>query len=204
MNELPAVGPENLAYARRFGAQSPLIQTMASDMFPVSFVDFGQMDPELLALGTRMRAAVFSGANAVAARFSAVGLANPINSGVIAVLEGVDAQVGAAQTIAVYRQGLAVSALQSSTLGWPMDSRQSERASVRAIATDEAAAANYGDNVQRFLLLNATQFHVLPVPPYVLAPSSTLWFVGLTANTALNVNFRWRQRRIEDGEVSPV
>lgn len=203
MNELNAVGPENQGEARRYGAQSPLVHTMATDLFPTVSWDFATMDPEKLALqGARMRAATFQTAAAVAARFSAVGVANPLASGVLAVLESVWIRKGTAGQVRLIRQGLAVSALQGSTLGTALDSRITELASVRLLATDEAAVANYGVTLLE-LSVPANDSREI-VWPHVLGPASTLWVVNQTANELVSVSARWRQRKIEDGEVSPV
>lgn len=204
MNELNAVGPENQGEARRYGAQSPLVHTMASDLFPMVSWDFGSMDPEKLALqGARMRAGTFLTSTAVAARFAGVGLANPAGSGVIAVVEVITIQPNAAMGIRLVRQGAAVSALQGSVQGSALDSRITELASVRQLATDEAAIGNYGTAVRFINRLTAESFEVNNCP-FVLAPNSTLWVVGNTANTTLLASFQWRQRKIEDGEVTPV
>lgn len=203
MNEITEFGAENNALARRYGSQSPLVFTMASDAFPVIPANFGGIDPELLAIrGDAMRASCGQAVAAVAARFSAGGLANPLSSGVIAVVESIAVMAGAAGPIRVYKQGLAVSALQGSVQGYPMDSRQSERASVRMLLTDEAALANYGDFVYYAKIPAVNTLLQLASVPYVLTPGSTLWVVNGTANTALDVSFTWRQRRIVSQEAS--
>jgi hypothetical protein len=202
MNELTEFGAENNALARRYGSQSPLVFTMASDAFPTLPANFRELDEELLALrGDAMRASSFQGASAVAARFAAVGLANPVSSGVIAVLEGFDVSVNTAGRVLVMRQGLAVSALQASSQGWPLDSRQSERASLRTLATDEAATANYGSTVYAIDVSPAATMMYRELP-FVLAPSSTLWLVHVTANVGIQASFKWRQRRLVSQEAS--
>lgn len=206
MNELRAYGPENQGWGRRYAIGDGAVGTMASDLFPVVNSGFADMDPELLALqGARMRAQARSGANAVAARFSAVGIANPLASGVIGVLEVLRAVPGAASTLSLRVQGVAVSALQGSVLGFPLDSRlrfAGTRASIRLLLTDEVAASNYGAQIDAFTYAAATEQTI--DLPYILAPGETLWVVNETANQNVNVSARWRQRRIEEGEVSPV
>lgn len=202
MNELTEFGAENNALARRYGSQSPLVFTMASDAFPMLPANFAQLDPELLALrGDAMRAAAFTGASAVAARFSAVGIANPLGSGVIAVVEGFDVSVTTAGRVQVIKQGLAVSALQASVQGRSLDSRQTESASVRVLATDEAATANYGTTVYA-LDLTPAALSLFRELPFVLAPASTLWLVHATANVSIAASWRWRQRRIVAQEAA--
>lgn len=205
MNELTAVGPENQSYARRFGGQTPLIHTLATDLFPVTSSDFGTMDPELLALaGARMRASQILVGTATVGEFTAVGIANPANSGVLGVLEMVMLFPGAAaQSIEIRRQAAAVSASQGSAQGVPLDSRITESASIRLLASDEAALANYGTRLG-FLQMATAQSVELPEIPYVLAPNSTLWFCGQAANVGITAWMIWRQRKIEDGELTPV
>lgn len=202
MNELRGFGPENQALGRRYGIADAAVGTMASDLFPIIDASFAYIDPEFLALeGARMRAGMRSTAAAVAARFSAVGLANPVGSGAIAILEKVNFITAVA--VQFMRQAAAVSALQATDQGVALDSRITERASLRLLATDEAALANYGTVFRVLIGPAATDFREDSFP-YVLAPGSTLWLVSTVVNTAVSASFIWRQRRIEDGEVSPV
>lgn len=201
MNEPTEWGGPNLGLARRYGTGDGPVLTFATDLFPVVPVGFRDMDDELLFLtGEAIRASVFGQAAAVAARFSAVGFANPLQSGVLAVLERVELSSPTASVgWQIRRQGIAVSALQGSVQGVALDSRQTALVGPRLLATDEAALANYGTIMYRGILLTANQ----PIErefPYVLVPGQTLWFVISTVNVSLDLSARWRQRRMTTGE----
>lgn len=204
MNEVRSYGPENQAWGRRYGIGDAAVGTMASDLFPVVDSTFRGMDDELLALqGGRARGSAVNTGTATVGELTALGIANPLGSGVIAVLERVRIIASSALSFSIRVQGAAVSASQSTVQGFARDSRlRTERLSLRVIATDEAAAGNYGDQID-FVTVVANELRDIDMG-YVLAPLSTLWVVCTTANSTFSGVFLWRQRRIEDGETPPA
>lgn len=201
MNELTEIGALNSALARRYGAQSPLIHTMASDAFPVVPVSDSQLDPELHWLaGSRLCSAHITSAADVANQ-SSVGLRNPSGSGVIAVIERIDLFTGAAATCIITMA--TITAPTGSQQGFFRDGRGWPATPLRASCDVVSLAGAFSSTLGRVRISNVTDQQYTHLVSYILNPGERLTIAPLGVNTAIDGTFYWRERRIvsqEQGE----
>lgn len=177
---------------------------MATELFPMVGAGDSNMDADLgFPAGLRLCGAWLEDAAGGAGVFSAVGLQNPVGSGVMAVITRVYCfAIPPTATRYEFRidNGFTV-APDSQGPGFCRDSRwgTAQTAVRRVLRTN---AAQLGSSVV-LVPASVTPAPVVDVPvtPYVLAPGDRVWVSCVDANVAARVGFLWRERAASGGEA---
>lgn len=193
MNELREFGEINAALARRYGAQTPLVHTMASDAFPILDISFRGMDPELHWLaGSRLcGGAVVRAVDA--ANQSICRLSNPTSSGVIAVLERVMLGASAATTVLVAMNGGGSTA---SAAGFFRDGRGWPGTPLRTACLIQSSVGAMSGTLGRIFVDTALVPACYFDTPIVVTPGTSIAFATGAVNEQLECTFYWRERRM--------
>lgn len=203
VNEMQTGQRLQTALAQRYGIQSPVSPALATELFPTIEVSSQGIDPELQFLqGTTLCVGLVLDP-AVVAQESHVGLENPANSGVIAVVDQItiNNQAGANQDFVLAIEGGALVASDANFSGWVRDSRYGEaRRTVCQLVTLTGVVAP-GTIVWSIRILNNSSATI--EIPWVLAPQSRLWMFPVTSSQkAAEMGIIWRERPIEQWELT--
>jgi hypothetical protein len=141
---------------------------------------------------------------ASAANASGVQIRNPLLSGAVAVITSLQIQVGASELVDISQTFGGVTAdLTNVFNGQRVDSRAKPNSTLSpssfAPVADLAGlifVSVVGGPANPYEFLNK-EYDAIP-----MFPGHTIRIVGQTVNTDLRVHFKWRERPIEEGEVS--
>lgn len=197
MNELTEFGQINGGLARRYGAQSPLVHTMASDGFPIIHVGDDGMDSSLAWLAQLRLCSGFVSQAQDAANQSAIALVNPASSGSIAVLDRVDLFVGAAGIVYI------TSSVGPTFVGGPgyiRDTRAWRTSIQRTSCQLSAAVGAFSSTLGRYRIVTAAQTYEIR-GPWVITPGQLIAFANDQVNISMSATFYWRERRVGSQEL---
>lgn len=205
MNELTEGAPIGELLGRRYGAQGPLgglVRTVATDLFPIVPVSDELMDPELHFLASSHLCIGRTAIGATAAERSHIGLQNPVDSGVLAVVEEVYALVitpGVTITLAV--GDTVTSAPDNFVNGRHRDSRWPFDKPSTCLLFSHSVNTTIGTAVSdRLSPSSGSGSSLLWTMRFVLDPGSQLVVRPGTDNEALTCGFVWRERRLTQWE----
>ena len=142
---------------------------------------------------------------AVAAEFPYCCFGNAAGSGNIVVVEQITVQSGTAQSC---RLEVAADTLVSGTLsaqaffGSARDRRFGSTTGRSFFRTGTDPASTLGGVPTETIIINNTSYVPFVVSvPFILKPGDDLLIIGLTVNTTLDVNWKWRERKAFTGEL---
>lgn len=201
------IGPVNALLKRRWGIVSTLgpIVTVASDMFPTARADLG-MDADLHYLADQRICGSGRFDGPTAAQQSSIGLENPIDSGIIAIVLGCSVAGNAGQIQLTLLGGdVAATPFDTSANGGIRDARPQVKgeslASVCVIGDRTAAVAGNGVRVGLIQAIANVSIDVTHLGPWVLSPSSRLTVNHEATNSPIFVSFSWIERTLGKWEV---
>jgi hypothetical protein len=172
------------------GAPSP---TLATDVFPTVVLESERPEWSYLA-GERLCFGRWSDA-AVAGNYSAVGLRNPVGSGVLVVCEAIDIFVGA--TSQWYIGMRSNSTVDAANPGFCRDSRLATQKAVGEVTERTQVAVPVYPMYKAIVLVSTTAHYREPI---ILSPGWEILCHAL-ANTEIQGNFSWRERALEPSET---
>lgn len=196
-----ATGPLNaLATAGGVARDSSGTERLSETLHPV--IDIWGL-PEWAYLRDERLGAGRLAAAAVAAEFAIVALGNALGSNAIVVVEAVSAQCAAAIAIQleVAADTAVVGTLSAAAFfvsGRDRRWSSSQGRTFGKIGTDPAST--FGVQLEQRTTPNVgfVDFMCLPL---VLKPGDDLLVIGQTVNNLINVNFKWRERQAQPGEL---
>jgi hypothetical protein len=141
-----------------------------------------------------------------AGNLSALRIRNPVGSNCIIVIEKISATPSVSEPVLVNRGPTAGADLNAPVSGALRDARigqPSGRGSVALISVGNPAATQGATIVNVNIVTNVTQDIILHQDQeLVLAPGDQYTVYGITVNTGLSVTVFWRERTMEDGELT--
>jgi hypothetical protein len=142
---------------------------------------------------------------AVAGEVSAVAIVNPTGSGVLMVVDRAHAIGSAAMRVdaATASETTIAATLTVSAQGASLDTRNGAGAGARfqGVIYSGSDPASFGSIVEEILVSTTEALDFKTCVPTVLEPATGLVFLGVTVNTAVTVSVRWRERRLQPGEL---
>jgi hypothetical protein len=137
------------------------------------------------------------------ANTSGVQIRNPLTSGAVAVITSLQISVGAGETVDISQTFGGVTADLTNVFG---GQRADSRAKLNPvlIPSSFAPVADLAGLVfaATIVISNPYEFLNKEYDAIPMFPGHTLRIVGQAVNTDLRVHFKWRERPIEEGEVS--
>ncbi len=141
---------------------------------------------------------------ASAVNASGVQLRNPLASGAVGVITSLQIQVGAGEVLRISQTFGGVTAdLTNVFTGQRVDSRA--KANSTLVPSSFAPVADLGGVIFESVIPinnNPYEFINKEYDAIPMFPGHTIRVVGVAPNTDLRVHFKWRERPIEEGEVS--
>lgn len=140
---------------------------------------------------------------AVAAEFSIIALGNAIGSGNIVVVEAVSAQGGAGNPVLqleVVADSIIAGTLSAAAFFISARDRRFGATTGRTfLKTGTDVASTFGVQIEH--QTSATAFTPFTNLPVILKPGDDLIVIEQTVNLALDVNFKWRERKAFKNEL---
>jgi len=189
----------NQVLSRRYGIQGPPAPNMATEVFPTISVE--PLAPEYQFLcNHRLAVAGIAQAGVVAER-AQVGIQNPVDSGVIAVVEALQVMgVVNSQTFRVF-MGVGAQTWDASGTRVFRDTRFGIIANATTlIAVRQSGAVPLGSDTTATFIEKADTMVDIP-GPYVLGPGGFVTVVQDAVNQSITAMFTWRERAVTKGEL---
>lgn len=162
--------------------------------------------PEWAFLRGERLAAVKSFSAAVAAEFSIVGIGNPSGSGNVVVVEAASgASLVAAQTVqleVVAHSVITGTVVTTTAVATGRDRRWGSTTGRTFIVSGTDPTNTFGVALeQQGVPLTGVEFANFKCLPVILRPGDDLIAIGQIVNTALAMNWKWRERKAFNGEL---